>query len=349
MAPEAAQVPCSGWGAAQSWAAAGDMAITLRGSGAANGGGTAAGGTRPASISVIYANFVAAPELIVARRYRLKEPVDERSWQPGTNPGRGSAALWRAERIREPGQVALKFLDPTIGEDAELLDGFFCEARAAAAVGNQHVAHILDYGIESGTPYLVTEWLEGETLEARLRRECTLDPAQLERVFAETAQGLDEAHELGMIHRDLKPANLFLSRGSERETTKLIFGIAKIMNDTLGLVRRLARRASAPPDTVAYSSPEQVLGNPSLDQRSDLWSLSVIAFECLTGKLPFSGPTLGDRLVQICTASASPPSRYRAVPPGFDEWFARGVSKAPRERFASALHMADALTAVLGR
>jgi eukaryotic-like serine/threonine-protein kinase len=335
------------------------MGITFTGTSAADTDRSAGGDTRPRSISVRYANFVAVPELIVARHYRLKEPVNDRSGERGTDTARSTASVWRAEHLGEARQVALKFLDPTIGEDAELLDSFFWEARTAAAISNQHVAHILDYGIESGTPYLVTEWLEGETLEMRLRRQCTLGAAQLDRMFGETAQALDEAHELGVIHRDLKPSNLFLSRGSERETTKVIFGIAKIMNDTLALVRKLARRASTPRDsvppetiayqTVAYSSPEQVLGKTTLDKRSDLWSLSVIAFECLTGKLPFSGRTLGDRLVEICTGSASAPSQHCAVPPGFDEWFARGVSKVPRERFASALQMADALTAVLAR
>ncbi len=281
----------------------------------------------------------AQPGRIIARRYRLAKQVSSGL----------VCSVWRAEELRDGGHVAVKLLDPEIAEDPELLDGFFWDARSAAAMSNAHVAHIVDYGVEGGTPYLATEWLDGETLEARLGRQQTLDAAELGRVFGETAQALDEAHELGMIHRDLKPSNLFLAQSRGRETTKLILGIARVMNDTLDLVRKLASRAGAPADTVIYMSPEQVLGKTTLDPRSDLWSLAVIAFECLTGKHPFAGQTLGERLVQICTGSHTPPSKFAAVPAGFDQWFARGVSKTPAERFSSALHMADALTAVLGR
>jgi serine/threonine-protein kinase len=258
-------------------------------------------------------------------------------------------SVWRSEELCSGGLVALKFLDPDIADDPDLLDGFFWEARSASAVSNPHVAHILDYGVESGTPYLATEWLDGETLQVRLVRQRTIDTTELDRVFGEAAQALDEAHELGVIHGDLKPSQLFLAEHRGRESTKLIFGIARVMNDTLELVRKLASRAGTPSDSALYMSPELVLGKHAPDQRSDLWSLAVIAFECLTGRHPFAGHTLGERLVQICTGSHTPPSSYAAVPAGFDQWFARGVNKTPRERFASALQMADALTAVLAR
>jgi eukaryotic-like serine/threonine-protein kinase len=305
---------------------------------AANGNAGRAGARVP-RIDFDAAGEPGRPGLIIARRYRLEALVGSEL----------VCSVWRAEELRSGAHVALKFLDPDIAEDPDLLDGFFWEARSAAAVSNAHVAHILDYGVDSGTPYLATEWLDGETLERRLGRQQTINTAELDRVFREAAQALDEAHELGVIQPEVKPSQLFLAQNRGRETTKLIFGVARMMNDTLDLVRKLASRAGAPSETSIYMSPEQVLGKNMIGQRSELWSLAVIAFECLTGKHPFAGHTLGERLVQICTGSPTPPSRYAAVPAGFDEWFARGVNKAPRERFTSALHMADSLTAALAR
>jgi serine/threonine-protein kinase len=133
----------------------------------------------------------------------------------------------------------------------------------------------------------------------------------------------------------------------QRVITKVSFGISKLMNDTLELVRTMAHRAVGPAESPQYSSPEQVLGSTPLSPQSDLWALAVIAFECVTGELPFVGATMGERLVQICTGSARVPSQVCNVPCGFDAWFARGVRKAAAERWASAHEMADALAAIL--
>lgn len=308
--------------------------------------------TQTDQIDVSYASGFARVGACVGRRYRLEELLDDKR-TPADDIRRGWEGLyswpgnvWRAQHVARELPVAIKFLDPAIAEDEALLDGFFWELRAAAALSNEHATKILDCGIEAGTPYYVMELLEGETLEQRLIRR-TLSTTDLNRIFAEASSALQEAHDLGVIHRDLKPANLFLTPARGRETTKLLFGIAKIMNDTLELVRKMANHAVAPPETVAYMSPEQVLGKSTLDHRSDLWSLAVVAFECMTGRLPFPGLTLGDRLVRICTAAPLLPSEVCAVPTGFDAWFMRGVSKLPGERFGSALEMSEALTRLL--
>ncbi len=313
------------------------------------------------AIPVTYVDELARAGRVIGRRYRLERPLT-----------RGlPSKLWRAERVRPGSPVAVRLLDEAIAEDETLLDGFCWEARSAAAVQSPFVARVLDYGVEGGAPYLVTELLDGETLQTRLRARRTVGSAELESVFRQAALGLDEVHALGLIHRDVKPANLFLGRpapaldvasaaaarvapvktpeAGKHESTKLLFGIAKIMNDTLDLVRKMASRDVTPTDTAAYMSPEQVLGRSSVDHRSDLWSLGVIAFECLTGELPFGAGTLGDRLVQICTAPPRLPSDVRPVPAGFDAWFTRAVAKAPRDRPGSALQMADALSAILAR
>jgi serine/threonine-protein kinase len=294
---------------------------------------------------------------LIAHRYRLEGRLneDEAALERDANPVSGwtsnrdsAGSVWRARDVRLGVPVAIKFLDPAIADDPTSLEGFFWEVRAAAALSNPHATKIHDHGVESGAPYFVMELLEGETLEARLVRGRLRAP-DLDRIFRQGCQALDEAHELGLVHRDLKPANVFLARAGGRETTKLLFGIAKIMNDTLELVRKMASQRVASPDTVAYMSPEQVLGKSTLDHRSDLWSLAVMAFECMTGRLPFPGDTLGDRLIHICTAAPLLPSKVCHVPAGFDAWFMRGVSKAPAARFASALEMSEALTQILTR
>lgn len=296
-------------------------------------------------INVSYTSDVARVGSCIGRRYRLEATVlDGGRRARADDPGWSN--VWRARHVSRDSCVAIKFLDPAIAKDQALLDGFFWEVRSAAAISSEHVIKILDYGIERGTPYFVMELLAGETLDRRLVSH-TLSLMELRRIFGEVSHALEEAHELGVVHRDLKPSNLFLVPTDGSETTKVLFGIAKIMNDTLELVRRMASHAVAPPDTVAYMSPEQVLGKSTLDHRSDLWSLAVIAFECMTGRLPFPGLTLGERLVRICTAAPLLPSEVCAVPPGFDAWFMRGVNKLPAERFSSALEMSNALMRVI--
>jgi serine/threonine-protein kinase len=218
---------------------------------------------------------------------------------------------------------------------------------------------VLDFGIEASTPYLVSELGVGETLEARIARgnvqHLGYSPptsAELSRVVGEIAQALDVMHAVGVLHRDLQSSRVNLWRSpsprGERELVKLSFGISKTMNDTLELVRTMARRAVGPVEPPQYASPEQILASSPLDPRSDLWSLAVIAFEYLTGQHPFVGATIGEQLVQICTGSARVPSELCAAPSGFDAWFARGVRKAAPERWGSGRQMAEALAALPG-
>jgi eukaryotic-like serine/threonine-protein kinase len=317
---------------------------------------------RVSQIDVSVASDVATMGSCVGRRYRLEARLEgaegracaddcDRTGSSGRVrniwAGDGSTgSVWRARHISGDLCVAIKLLDPAIAKDEELLEGFFSEVRAAAALSSEHVIEILDWGVERDTPYFVMELLAGETLERRLVQR-TLSLMALRRIFAEVSHALEEAHGLGVVHRDLKPSKLFMMEAGGSEKTKLLFGIAKIMNDTLDLVRRMANHPVAPVDSVAYMSPEQVLGKSTLDHRSDLWSLAVIAYECMTGRLPFPGVTLGERLVRICTAAPVLPSDVCAVPPGFDAWFMRAVHKLPAERFGSALEMSSALGRVI--
>jgi serine/threonine-protein kinase len=307
------------------------------------------------AISFGYVSELARPGRIIAGRHRLQGPLHEASNRRGPAATRGAygSSIWRADALWGGHPVMVELLDPAIAEDPSLADVFASEARAASAVTSPFLCRLLDFGIDAGTPYLVTElpgfdFRLGETLASRIAARQLPSFTEFARLFHELSQGIDAMHAAGLLHRDLRSNRVTLLRtpepgGGERERPKLSFGISKLMNDTLDLVRTMARRAVAPAATPHYASPEQVLGTTSLTAASDIWSLAVIAFESVTGELPFPGASFGERLVQICTGAARVPSRVASVPAGFDAWFARGVKKSPGDRWASVREMADAL------
>lgn len=277
---------------------------------------------------------------IIAELYRLEEQL-----------GRGAMGrIWRAEHLRLKSKVAIKFLDPAVSEHPEAFDRFLREAQSAASVRSAHVVQIFDCGVDAGVPYISMELLEGESLDKRLSVRGALSASELDEIFSGVAQAVDTAHEFGVIHRDLKPGNIFIARERDVEIAKVLdFGIAKLMNRGTDAESAAGTGTGVMLGTPYYMSPEQVRGSRGLDQRTDLWSLAVIAFECLTGELPFRGESMGDIVVQICTARPTLPSELAAVPPGFDEWFVKGTSKDPSGRFATAREMAETLSGILAR
>ncbi len=275
---------------------------------------------------------------LIGDRYRLDRPLE-----------RGAmGSVWRAEQVRLRAPVAVKFLDPSLIGDKEMHDRFIQEARSAAAVRSAHVVQVFDYGSDGGVPYIAMELLDGENLDARLGSRGTLTPAELDRLFSELARGIGQAHAIGVIHRDLKPGNIFIAREGEHEVTKIVdFGIAKVKASALRLTQGIGTQLGTLLGTPQYMSPEQVRGSGSIDHRTDLWALAVIACECLTGRCPFSGATIGDLTVQICTERPPAPSSLGPVPAGFDQWFFKATQKKPNKRFQSVEEMAERLHAVL--
>jgi hypothetical protein len=275
---------------------------------------------------------------LIGDRYRLDRLLE-----------RGAmGSVWRAEQVRLRAPVAVKFLDPSLIGDKEMHDRFIQEARSAAAVRSAHVVQVFDYGSEGGVPYIAMELLDGENLDARLGARGTLTPAELDRLFTELARGIGQAHAIGVIHRDLKPGNIFIAREGEHEVTKIVdFGIAKVKASALQLTQGIGTQLGTLLGTPQYMSPEQVRGSSSIDHRTDLWALAIIACECLTGRCPFSGATIGDLTVQICTERPPAPSSLGPVPPGFDQWFFKATQKKPSKRFQTADEMAERLHVVL--
>ncbi|WP_437747292.1 protein kinase [Sorangium sp. So ce1504] len=269
----------------------------------------------------------------VADRFRLVRPLRQG----------GMGSVWLAQHLGLDIPCAIKFMNAQ-GVSKEVRLRFEREAKVAAQIRSPHVVQILDHGVWQGTPYIAMEYLEGEDLDTRIQRVGRLDPHDTMAITAQVARALTKAHASGLVHRDLKPANIFLVRDDDREIAKVLdFGIAK---DSTPQVTSTTKTGSLL-GTPAYMSPEQAQGTKSIDHRSDLWSLAVVVFECLTGKLPFNSEAFGDLLLKIMVKPLPVPSQFAPVPPGFDAWWARAASREPDARFQSAKEFCDALAIAL--
>jgi serine/threonine protein kinase len=265
----------------------------------------------------------------------------------------GMGSVWEGRHVSLGTRVAIKFVDAEHAGNEEARSRFVTEARAAAAIQSKHAIQIFDHGLaDDGRPYIVMELLLGEPLDARIERQGRLSLAETARILGQVCRALIRAHEAGIIHRDLKPENIFLVRSpeDEDEAAKVLdFGIAKIRVAFEGSDPTSSTQTGAVLGTPYYMSPEQARGFRTIDHRTDLWSLGVIAYKCVTGVLPFEGQSVGDLLVNICTGPLPIPSRgVPELPATFDAWFARAIDRAPEGRFSSATELADALAACAG-
>ncbi len=257
-------------------------------------------------------------------------------------------SVWRAEHVELGTPVAVKLIDPAIAMSPEATARFKREAQAAAALRSTHVVQVLDYGIDDQTPYIVMELLEGESLADRMARVRQLSPETLVDIFTQVGRALARAHERNIVHRDLKPDNIFLVREGDADVAKVLdFGIAKA-GGSFSTTGGLQTRTGAMLGTPYYMSPEQASGKRGVDFRSDLWSLGIIAFECLTGARPFEADTLGGIVLAICAEPILVPSQVASVPAGFDAWFARVTERDPDRRFQSVSEMVSALSVACG-
>lgn len=275
---------------------------------------------------------------VLAGRYRLEHQLGEG----------GFGTIWRAEQLVLGATVAIKLIDLAIARQAGALDRFLREAQAAATLRSPHVVQVLDYGVDGDQPFIAMELLEGESLAQRLHRLGRLAPSEALQIVTHVARAATRAHECNIVHRDLKPDNVFLVHNEDEEVAKVLdFGVAKIKNPEW-IAESSQTRTGSLIGTPHYMSPEQVQGNKTVDFRSDLWSLGVIAFEMFTGQRPFVGNALGDLVLQICVRDMPVPSRLAPVPAGFDDWFAKAADRDPDRRFQSARDLAAALRDVVG-
>ncbi len=275
---------------------------------------------------------------VLLERYRLETLLGEG----------GFGSIWRADHLILHAPVAVKLIAPEVASQPGVVERFLREARAAAALRSPHVVQVLDYGVEEGRPFMVMELLEGENLADRLQRVGRLAPSDVVKVVTHVARAIARAHELSIVHRDLKPENVFLVSNEDDEVAKVLdFGVAKF-SQSGSLLEGTHTRTGSLIGTPYYMSPEQVQGNKTVDHRSDLWALGVIAFEMFTGRRPFQSEALGDLVLQICIREIPRPSDFAPVPSGFDAWFERAVARDPDARFQTARELANQLREVAG-
>ncbi|MBX3224885.1 MAG: protein kinase, partial [Labilithrix sp.] len=216
-------------------------------------------------------------------------------------------------------------------------------------VKSPHVVQMLDHGVsDDGVPFIVMEHLEGHDLGDEIERGGAVDPAKVVAVITQVAKALSKVHAAGLLHRDIKPDNIFLCAGEEETFVKLLdFGIAKSSavdqgDGSLDGETKTGQIVGTP----FYMSPEQVTAQKTIDHRSDLWALGVVAYEALTGQRPYDGPSFGALAVKIATGSPPKPSEANpALPPAVDLWFAKACARSAADRFASAKEMAEAFRA----
>jgi len=253
----------------------------------------------------------------------------------------GMAVVFLVEDLRHKRKVALKVLHPEL---AAAVGGrrFLQEIETVAGLTHPHILTLIDSGEADGLLYYSMPYVEGESLRQRLERQGQLPLDEALRITGEVADGLDYAHERGVIHRDIKPGNILLARG---HASIADFGIAKAVGaasegDATATVTGLTV------GTPRYMSPEQAAGVTEIDGRSDVYALGCVLWEMLAGEAPFDGPT--PHVILARKATEEPPEVRvirKTVPPALENVLAKAMATSPADRFQTAGELADALKA----
>jgi eukaryotic-like serine/threonine-protein kinase len=254
----------------------------------------------------------------------------------------GMGAVYEGENTRIHRRVAIKVLHAQVATKADIVQRFEREAQAAGRIGSEHIVEVLDLGVlPTQERYMVMEFLDGVSLTQRIKVRGRLAPQELAPLLVQLLEGLGAAHRAGIVHRDLKPDNIFIITRGGRDFVKLVdFGVSKF-SSTDGEFSMT--RTGAVMGTPYYMSPEQARGQP-VDHRSDLYAIGVVAYQAVTGHVPFQAETFNELIFKIALETPPP---LDSVIPGFDPGFAQIIQHAmardPAHRFQSADEFASAV------
>ena len=266
---------------------------------------------------------------VFAQRYRLEEFI-----------GKGGMALvFRATDLRTEHDVAVKVLRPEYNNDEEFLERFHREALAASKMSHHNIVNLLDVGEEDGFRYLVMEYMRGRTLKEIITEKGRLPEPVAAQIAIRILSALQHAHDNGIIHRDIKPQNVLVN--SEGLVKVADFGIARVAgSNTL-------TKGDSVMGSVHYFSPEQARGE-DVTFASDIYSVGVVMYEMLTGKVPFDGDTpVSIAMQHISTPPKAPSLEAEGISPAMERVVLTAMSKEPRNRYRDAADMARAIRAAL--
>jgi len=270
---------------------------------------------------------VISKDSLIAGKYRILEEIGQG----------GMGIVYKAEDLKLKRCVALKFLPPHLMDSPELKERFLIEAQAAAALSHPNICVIHEIGESEERPYIAMEYVEGETLRERVRKG-PLEQEEALNIAAQVAAGLGEAHHKGIVHRDIKSANIMVTNKGQAKV--MDFGLAKLQGGSS------LTRSQTTLGTVAYMSPEQARGG-DLDHRTDIWSLGVVLYEMLAGKLPFRGDH--DQAVIHSILHEEPESLKKALPdaaPELEQIVGQALAKKPADRYQTMEELLGDLEAV---
>jgi serine/threonine-protein kinase len=249
----------------------------------------------------------------------------------------GMATVYLAHDLKHERDVAIKVLHPDLGA-ALGAERFLSEIKTTAKLQHPHILPLLDSGAADGLLYYVMPYVKGETLRARLERERQLPVEDAVRMAGEIAGALHHAHQLGIVHRDIKPENVLLQDGHALVAD---FGIALAVQQAGGARMTQTGLSLGTPQ---YMSPEQAMGERTIDARSDLYALGAVLYEMLCGEPPFTGASVQSIVAKVLTEKPIAPTALRdTIPWGVEQAVLRALAKLPADRFATAAAFADGL------
>ncbi|MFO0737402.1 MAG: serine/threonine-protein kinase [Labilithrix sp.] len=273
-------------------------------------------------------------------KYRVERVVGEGAW----------GEVLEATNVRIKRRVAIKILRQQYASNPAMVQRFEREALASTHIESQHVVQIFDAGVlADGRPYMVMEFLVGEDLGKRIDKAPKNRIPLLESIgfTIQAARGLAAAHQANIFHRDMKPSNIVIAKTKTgREVAKIVdFGISKLLNDQEGMSNTQTGTIMGSP---VYMSPEQARGSKNTDHRSDIYSLGVVLYECVTGRTPFVADSFNELLFKIALEEAPTPKSLRPdIDQELNDIIMKAIARDPDQRFQKAEDLEDALVGLM--